>query len=872
MSRASRLWLAICPPALAVGGVSLALVLTSNHEKRPLLSSVLGLLVGWSFIASGVVAWSRRPENRTGRLMVAVGFTWFAGAFSDSSSSWVFTLSAAVGAIFLAVFVHLLVAYPSGRLETRAERVLVLATYVVAATANPYFLLFQARPPGCGKCPPSALLVSASRRAVEVGNLFFDSLGIAIAIAVIFILARRWRRASAVGRRALGPVLIAGGGSMILLAASFAVSNVSENASEAVSVVALASFVLVPLFFLLGLLRSRLATAGATRLLAETPHEPTQDEAQENLRRALHDPTLELVYWLPDRETYVGVDGRPYDLLPDGNGRATTTIAYDERPLGALVHDAALREEPELVGAVVAAARVALERDRLQAELRAQVEELQRERDFVSTVVNSAASLFCVVEPDGRIRRFNALFERLFLHPDDENVRGRPFSEVFVPEDEAESFRAAFDGAAAGAAHVEHEHDWCGADGRRFRIAWSATFLRDAQGEPRFLLTGVDVTERKRHEEELRRLAEEQAALRRVATLVARGPSEDELLDSVTTEVAQLFRAQAAHMWRYEGDGVRLVGGWNVPAAAPVDTYHVPARDTLVGRVMETRAPERQDGYEGVGGVIGEIVRATGIRCAIAAPIVVEGMLWGAIVASKTRDETFPGGAERRLGDFASLVAQAIGNAEARAELTSSRARIVEAADDARRKLERNLHDGAQQRLVSLSLALRLAQAQLRKDPDAAQQLLVSASAELAHALEELRELARGIHPANLSDRGLDAALEALASRAPLPVRLDPPDGRLPAQVEAAVYYVVSEALANVAKYAGASGVDVRVERRNGTALVEVADDGVGGADPAQGSGLRGLADRVAALDGRLDVESPPGAGTRITAEIPCAS
>jgi PAS domain S-box-containing protein len=207
------------------------------------------------------------------------------------------------------------------------------------------------------------------------------------------------------------------------------------------------------------------------------------------------------------------------------------------------------------------------------------------------------------------------------------------------------------------------------------------------------------------------------------------------------------------------------------------------------------------------------------------------------------------------------------------AELRRSRARLVEAGDLERRRLERNLHDGAQQRLVSLSLSLRLAHSKLKTDAEAARNILDGASAELAHALEELRELARGIHPAVLSDRGLGPALESLADRAPVLVELETvPEERLPGQVEAAAFYVVSEALTNVAKYAQASTVRVRVEQLNGYALVEVADDGVGGADPETGTGLRGLADRVSALDGRLEVESPAGEGTTIRAKIPVES
>jgi PAS domain S-box-containing protein len=206
-------------------------------------------------------------------------------------------------------------------------------------------------------------------------------------------------------------------------------------------------------------------------------------------------------------------------------------------------------------------------------------------------------------------------------------------------------------------------------------------------------------------------------------------------------------------------------------------------------------------------------------------------------------------------------------------EIRASRARIVEAGDAERRRLERNLHDGAQQRLVALSLALRMAAGQVRSKPEAAEQLLAAAGEELAHALEELRELARGIHPAVLTDRGLPAALEALAGRSPTPVDVAVDlEERLPGPIEAAAYYVVSEALANVAKYAGATSVSVSVGREDGVATVEVVDDGVGGANPSGGSGLRGLADRVAALDGTLQVESPPGRGTRIRARIPVSA
>jgi signal transduction histidine kinase len=233
---------------------------------------------------------------------------------------------------------------------------------------------------------------------------------------------------------------------------------------------------------------------------------------------------------------------------------------------------------------------------------------------------------------------------------------------------------------------------------------------------------------------------------------------------------------------------------------------------------------------------------------------------------------TFPAGAEERLGAFSRLVSLALANEEARSELAASRARLVTAGDEERRRLERNLHDGAQQRLVSVSVAVRLAEKRLKgAGSSEAVELLTQAAEELGLALEELRELARGIHPAVLTERGLGPALASLADRAPLPVEVERlPDERLPGQVEAAAYYVVSEALANVAKYASASTATVRVARTNGRAVVEVVDDGVGGADPTIGSGLRGLTDRIEALDGRLRIMSPVGEGTTIRAEIPC--
>jgi signal transduction histidine kinase len=370
-----------------------------------------------------------------------------------------------------------------------------------------------------------------------------------------------------------------------------------------------------------------------------------------------------------------------------------------------------------------------------------------------------------------------------------------------------------------------------------------------------------------------RALADEQAALRRVATLVAGAAPPSRVFEHVTKEVAQLLGLPGASVVRYDGPRTAtVVGGWSddgtlvLPVARTIDLDG----DTVVARVLRTGDPQRAE-YDDAGGALAERLRSAGYRAAVAAPVTVGGRLWGALAAGSRSAEPLPDGVEQRLCDFAELAAQALANADAHEQLAASRARIVEAGDAERRRLERNLHDGAQQRLVSVALDLRVIRATLERDPQEASELLSRAQDQLALGLDDLRELARGIHPAVLTDRGLGPALESLALRAPLPVEItDVPDERLAGPVEAAAYYVVAEAITNVTKYAQASHATVSVRRSNGHATIVVADDGVGGADPGRGTGLRGLADRVAALDGRLAVESPAAHGTRISAEIPC--
>jgi signal transduction histidine kinase len=386
-------------------------------------------------------------------------------------------------------------------------------------------------------------------------------------------------------------------------------------------------------------------------------------------------------------------------------------------------------------------------------------------------------------------------------------------------------------------------------------------------------LAGLAVAEADARER-LRRLADEQAALRRVATLVAVEHDAPTLFAAVTEEAAKVMGARQANLTRYEGeDGALVVGAWTGPGGvAGVGEGERVTLDgnTVSGLVRKSGRPARVDNYEGVPGPLVARLFDLGIRSAAGAPVRVGGELWGVLTVQSEIPHFFPAKAEERVADFAELVSAALSEADARQQLAASRARIVEASYETRRRIERDLHDGAQQRLVALALDLRRAETELERAPGEAAGILAEARTKLDEALGELRELARGIHPAVLTDRGLVPALEALASRSPVPVETEASlDERLPPSIEAAAYFVVSEALANVAKYAEASLVSVRLARENGAARVTVTDDGVGGADPADGSGLRGLTDRVEALGGRLAVESPTGRGTTVSAAFP---
>jgi signal transduction histidine kinase len=568
--------LALWPAAFAAAGATAALTLTGDIADSPAVTATIGLAVGLAWSLIGLEEWRRRPARRIGPLMVFLGFAWFAGQLVYANVSSLYTTGLFFRPLFIAVLGHLLLAFPSGRLESRLSRAIIVAAYLDTIVVNGASVVFQAPEPGV----ENLALVEANAAVSEAIRNTARGIGVVLILTSLGVLARRWRGATPPWRRAVAPVLWWGAAA----AALGALRLLNDGLGKPLGRVELAFFLVlatVPLALELGLLRSRLARGAVAELVVELGQTRALGKLREALARALHDPSLTLAYWLPEQQRYVDLEGQPVELPRENDsGVATTLVEREGRRVAAVVHDASLREDPELVEAVCAAAGLALENERLQAELRANLDELR-----------------------------------------------------------------------------------------------------------------------------------------------------------------------------------------------------------------------------------------------------------------------------------------------------ASRVRLVEAADVERRRLERDLHDGTQQRLVSISMALGLAASKLGSDPERARRILDETRKTLGTALEELRELSQGIHPGILTERGLGPALQELAYVAPVPIELTVPlKERLPEPVEAAVYYLVAEALANVAKYSSATLVSVNVDRRNGQAVVEVSDDGVGGANPARGSGLRGLADRVEALGGAFVVESPQGKGTRLRAEIPCES
>jgi signal transduction histidine kinase len=374
--------------------------------------------------------------------------------------------------------------------------------------------------------------------------------------------------------------------------------------------------------------------------------------------------------------------------------------------------------------------------------------------------------------------------------------------------------------------------------------------------------------------DQLRMLADQQAALRRIATLVARAVPPSEVFSAVTVELARCVGVTHATLVRFEADGgavlIAVHDDRGSQKSMPVGKRFSSEGESVPAMVFRTGRAARRDSHDDAPSPDVQYVHELGLRSGVGVPIVVDGRLWGAANVGSLQHEPLPPHTEARVGDFADLVATAIANADARTELTASRARIVAAADAARRRFERDLHDGAQQRLVSLGLQLRTAEASLPADWHVVRQQVSDVITGLRGVSEDLQEISRGIHPAILSRGGLGPALKTLSRRSAVPVQLDVSiDRRLAESAEVAAYYVVAEALTNAAKYARASEVTVSGHAYEANLRLSITDDGVGGADPHKGSGLIGLIDRVEALGGQLRISSVVGSGTSLRATIP---
>jgi len=388
-------------------------------------------------------------------------------------------------------------------------------------------------------------------------------------------------------------------------------------------------------------------------------------------------------------------------------------------------------------------------------------------------------------------------------------------------------------------------------------------------------LARTRAVEAEQSRDELRVVADLQASLRRVATLVARGVAPSEVFSAVADELARCLGVRHTTLFRFEPDGAGLlVAGHHESDRTKLAVGQRFSLDgeSVAAMVLRTGRPARMDSHDvdKAPGPAAGYIRELGVRSGVGVPILVDGRVWGAAIVGSSQPDPLPPDAESRVGDFADLVTTAIANAETHAQLTASRARIVAAGDEARRRFERDLHDGAQQRLVSLGLKLRSAEASIPPELASVREQLAQIVDGLTGVSTDLQEISRGIHPAILSRGGLGPAPKTLARRSSVPVALRVGvDQRLPDSVEVAAYYVVAESLTNAAKHAQASEVRVTVETDGPTVRLSIRDDGTGGADSGRGSGLTGLADRIEALGGNLQISSPIGSGTSLLATIP---
>jgi PAS domain S-box-containing protein len=490
-----------------------------------------------------------------------------------------------------------------------------------------------------------------------------------------------------------------------------------------------------------------------------------------------------------------------------------------------------------------------------------------------------SSDVLAVVGPD-RFIRVNRACERILGYSDDE-MTSQPWINLIVPEDR-DRVRSLLGRFADSTEPVRFESRMICGDGSWRWVEWNVVW----HGGLAYAI-GRDVTERHREQDQLHQtrtmleasrdglsvLAKQQEALRRMATLVAHGVAPAEVFAAVADEMVRCLDTDGAGVFRYEPDGSAVV---MASSSKPGSKYFAVGErmmldgDNLATWILQTGRPARHDDIEGARGPVIRRVREFGICSGVGAPIVVNGRVWGAAIVASSQQELLPSDTEERVSDFADLVAAAIANAANHAELLASRARIVTAADDARRRLERNLHDGAQQQLIALVLEARMAEASVPAELHGLKQQLAHLASGLTEAHEELQEISRGLHPAILSKGGLLPALEALAGRSAIPVTFDMAvDRRVPEAVEVAAYYVVAEGLTNAAKHSRASEVTVSANTDDAKLFLSLQDNGIGGAHVGKGSGLIGLSDRVEALGGQIKIDCPPEGGTLLHATIP---
>jgi PAS domain S-box-containing protein len=563
------------------------------------------------------------------------------------------------------------------------------------------------------------------------------------------------------------------------------------------------------------------------------------------------------------------------DTVAASEHQSAIPLRDGDAPLGTLLVPADLPKPVQyrlqrLVPSLELLLAAARDREAINAELEASRRELERFFDLTS-------DLFFISD-ETHVRRLNPASERIFGFTTTE-LQARPYSEFIHPDDRNRT-RSLVEALTRNGGAAQFENRCVRSDGAVRWLEWSVVA---ANG----LLYGAarDVTDRRREQDRLREaqrmveashaevsaLAEQQAALRRVATLVARGVDPAQVYPAAVAELSRGLGIDNVALLRYEsGEALVLLAARDesgltkmpIGERIPLDGYNV------LAMILDTNAPARINSFDGATGPTAERIRRLGLRSAVGAPIIIDGRVWGALVIGSSQAEPLPPETEARIGDFADLVATAISNAETHAELTASRARIVTAGDQARRRFERDLHDGAQQRLVTLVLNIGVARRKVADESVA--ELLAAAERDAREAIIELRHLATGLHPPVLSESGLAPALAALARRTPLEVEvLVTPDERFDPTVEVAAYFVVTEALTNVVKHAEATLVRVSARREGMSLVVKVEDDGRGGANPQGGSGLVGLTDRVEALRGTLSISSSWTAGTLLRAEFP---